>query len=119
MKIIDEFKAFIMRGNIFSLAIAVVIGVAFTTLVNTTTETLIQPLIGILLAGKGMQVLNFHVTSAVYLRVGDFLIGVINFLITAAVIFFVFVKPLTKFGVLPSEEKKDVPPPTAPPAPPA
>jgi large conductance mechanosensitive channel len=111
-KILEEFKAFIMKGNILALAVAFVIGVAFTTLVQTTTHALVQPILGLLTGGPDMPWLNFK-----YLRLGDFLIGVINFLITAAVIFFVFVKPMTRFGLLPEEEKKDAAPPPPPPPP--
>jgi large conductance mechanosensitive channel len=87
--LIEEFKAFIMRGNVIELAVAVVIGTAFTALVKSATEYLIQPILGMALAGKGITVLDFT-----YLKMGSFLMAVINFLITAAVVFFVFVKPL-------------------------
>jgi large conductance mechanosensitive channel len=112
MKILEEFKAFIMRGNILTLAIAFVIGLAFTQLVSETVDALIKPLLGMILAGKGIEVLNFT-----YCKLGDFLMAVVRFVAMGAVIFFVFVKPLTRLGLLPPEEKKDGnPPPPPPPA---
>lgn len=110
MKILEEFRAFIMRGNIFALAIAFVIGTAFTKFVEATTATLITPLLGMLIAGKGFEILNWK-----YLYLGSFLQAAINFVILAGVVFFVFVKPMTRLGLLPPEEKKDVPPPPPPP----
>ena len=104
-QLITEFKAFILKGNVISLAVAFVIGAAFTDLVKHTTEYLISPIIGMLLAGKGIDVLNFK-----YCYLGSFLMAVLNFLITGAVVFFVFVKPLTKLGIMPGEKADDKPP---------
>ena len=87
--LLEEFKTFIMRGNVIELAVAVVIGTAFTDLVKSATAFLIQPILGMLLAGQGISVLDFK-----FLKLGSFLMAVINFAITAAVVFFVFVKPL-------------------------
>ena len=94
-KLLDEFKAFIMRGNVIELAVAVVIGTAFTKLVTAATEALIAPLLGMMLAGKGLEWLNFK-----WMYLGNFLIAVINFVITAAVVFFLFVKPLNRLTLL-------------------
>src|SRR5690349_9647799 len=94
-QLLVEFKTFIMRGNVIELAVAFVIGKAFTDLVSAATATLITPLVGALLAGKGIQVLDFK-----YMYVGQFLMAVVNFLITAAVVFFLFVKPLNKLSAL-------------------
>jgi large conductance mechanosensitive channel len=94
-KLLGEFKAFIMRGNVIELAVAVVIGAAFTALVTSATNNLINPVLGMLLAGKGMDVLNFK-----FLYVGNFIMAVINFVITAAVVFFLFVKPLNRLSAL-------------------
>jgi len=87
--LLEEFKTFIMRGNVIELAVAVVIGTAFTALVKSATDFLIQPILGMALAGQGIGVLDFT-----YMKLGSFIMAVINFMITAAVVFFVFVKPL-------------------------
>lgn len=94
-QLLVEFKTFIMRGNVIELAVAFVIGKAFTDLVSAATATLITPLVGALLAGKGIQVLDFK-----YMYFGQFLMAVVNFLITAAVVFFLFVKPLNKIAAI-------------------
>lgn len=108
-QLLDEFKAFIMRGNVIELAVAVVIGAAFTTLVGQATECLIKPILGMMLAGKGMQVLDFSWG----LKLGTFIMAVINFLITAAVVFFLFVKPLNRLALLfGKKEDKNTPPAT-------
>ena len=107
-KLLEEFKAFIMRGNVIELAVAVVIGTAFTRLVTAATESLIAPLLGMMLAGKGMDWLNFR-----WMHLGNFLVAVINFLITAAVVFFLFVKPLNRLALLfGKKEEKGAPPAT-------
>jgi large conductance mechanosensitive channel len=107
-QLLDEFKAFVMRGNVIELAVAFVIGTAFTKLVTAATDALIAPLLGMMLAGKGMVWLNFK-----WLYVGDFLVAAINFLITAAVVFFLFVKPLNRLTLLfGKKEDKNVPPAT-------
>jgi large conductance mechanosensitive channel len=107
-QLLDEFKLFILRGNVIELAIAVVIGLAFTTLVKAATDALIAPLLGMLLAGKGLAWLNFR-----FLYLGDFLIAVLNFVITAAVVFFVFVKPLNRLSALfGKRDEQPVPPAT-------
>ncbi len=104
-QLIAEFKAFILKGNVISLAVAFVIGAAFTELVKSATAYLISPLLGMLLAGKGMGILDFK-----YCQLGSFLMAVLNFLITGAVVFFIFVKPLTKLGIMPGEKADDKPP---------
>jgi large conductance mechanosensitive channel len=92
---IKGFREFIFRGNVIDLAVAVVVGAAFTALVAAFTDALIKPIIGIFLGGgvdagtieiRG-QVINFTVM----------LNAVITFAITMAVIYFIFVVPMNKF----------------------
>ena len=107
-KLLDEFKAFILRGNVIELAVAVVIGLAFTALVTAATTHLIAPLLGMLLAGQGLRWLDFE-----YFRLGSFLVALINFVITAAVVFFLFVRPLNRLTALfGKKEEKPLPPAT-------
>lgn len=107
-ELLVEFKSFVMRGNVIELAVAVVIGTAFTVLVKAATDSLITPIIGALLAGKGISVLDFK-----YLHLGSFLMAVINFVITAAVVFFLFVKPLNKLAaIFGKKDETPVPPAT-------
>lgn len=83
---INEFKAFIMRGNVLDLAVAVVIGAAFTGIVTALVDNLITPLIGILAGGVDFSTVGFSVGEATF-GIGNFINAVINFLIVAFVVF--------------------------------
>jgi large conductance mechanosensitive channel len=107
-ELLDEFKAFIMRGNVIELAVAVVIGTAFTKLVGDATKFLIEPILGMILAGKGIDVLDWR-----FLKLGSFLMSVINFAITAAVVFFLFVKPLNRIVALFGKKEEPGTPPAS------
>jgi large conductance mechanosensitive channel len=87
-----EFKAFIMRGNVIDLAVAVVVGAAFGAVVTSLVENIITPLIGI--PGKSdFASLKFTINDSVF-RYGAFLNSLISFVSIAAAIFFFVVKPL-------------------------
>jgi large conductance mechanosensitive channel len=90
-QLLDEFKSFILRGNIVELAVAVVIGLAFTELVKAAVDCLITPVLGMILAGKGLVGGPLDMQ---WFRLGSFIDALIKFFITAAVVFFFFVKPL-------------------------
>lgn len=103
MQILKDFKTFILRGNVVDLAVGIVIGAAFGTVVTALVKDLITPLVGIL--GKfDFSALHFVVNKSNFL-IGDFLNAVISFVILAAVIFFLVVKPINS---LVSRHKKDV-----------
>lgn len=93
MKWIDEFRAFILRGNVIDLAIAVVIGAAFGAVVASFVADLITPLIAAIFGQPDFGGLTFTINGSEF-RYGAFLNAVISFLIIAAVIFFLVVKPL-------------------------
>ncbi|MCW2831092.1 MAG: mechanosensitive ion channel protein MscL [Aeromicrobium sp.] len=86
------FKDFLLRGNIVDLAVAVVIGTAFTALVGAFTKSFIEPLLGII-GGGGDLGMTFTVDGQPF-TVGAFLTAVITFVITAAVIYFFVVTPM-------------------------
>ena len=89
---IQGFKDFLLRGNIIDLAVAVVIGAAFTALVTSFTTSFIQPLIN-LASGGGGNGGTFEINDEPF-TYGAFITAVITFLITAAVVYFVFVVPM-------------------------
>src|SRR2546422_898073 len=92
MKVVDEFKTFILRGNVVDLAVGIVIGAAFTAVVNAFVADIITPLIGIF--GKiDLSALVVTVNNSKF-QIGAFLNAVISFLIVSAVIFFLVVKPV-------------------------
>lgn len=89
----NEFKQFITRGNVVDLAIAVVIGAAFSGIVDTLVKGIIMPMIGIF-GGKPTFDQYYWNIHGSHILVGTFLTAVVNFLIIAAVIFFLILKPL-------------------------
>lgn len=89
-KFINEFKEFAFRGNVLDLAVGVVIGAAFTTIVTSLVEDIIMPLVGMLTGGNDISDLSIKIGTA-NLAYGSFLQAVINFLIIALVVF-MFIK---------------------------
>jgi large conductance mechanosensitive channel len=90
--VIRGFKDFLLRGNVVELAVAVVIGAAFTAVVSSFTESFLQPLIGLM--GGGGVTGGSTVIDGQEFAWGDFVNQVITFVLTAAVIYFVVVLPL-------------------------
>lgn len=107
--LLDGFKAFLMRGNVIDLAVAVVIGAAFTKIVNSVVEGVINPLVGAI----GTQDLNHYssclsgpcrydqgtgtVREGIPIMWGNVLSSALSFLITAAVVYFLMVLPMAKY----------------------
>ena len=87
------FREFIMRGNVVDLAIAVVIGAAFTGIVTAIVKDLITPLIGAIWSTKTFEDLTFTVHGSKFMY-GDLINAVISFLIIAAVVYFLIVRPM-------------------------
>ena len=90
---IKEFRAFILRGNLVDLAVAVVIGAAFTTVVNAFVKDLVTPLIAAIGGERDFSALSFEINGSQFLY-GDFINAALTFLIVAAVVFFFVVKPV-------------------------
>ncbi|MGB2561396.1 large-conductance mechanosensitive channel protein MscL [Leuconostoc mesenteroides] len=87
---LSEFKAFIMRGNVLDLAVGVIIGGAFTGLVKSLTTNLISPIIAFATGGTtDLDQLQLVITKTLTFKYGAFLNDVINFLITAFVVFLI------------------------------
>ncbi|MGM9617079.1 large conductance mechanosensitive channel protein MscL [Butyricicoccus sp.] len=84
-KLIEEFKAFALRGNVIDLAVGVIIGAAFQNIVTSLTDDIISPLIG-LVAKTDFKDLALSVFG-VNIKYGSFITAVINFLIMAIVLF--------------------------------
>jgi large conductance mechanosensitive channel len=98
MVMLKGFKEFIARGNVIDLAVAVVIGAAFTGLVTAFTQNVIQPLIDRIGAGPDAEygVLRIPLGGDQFVNLNAVLSAAINFLIVAAVIYFVIVLPFKK-----------------------
>lgn len=103
------FKEFAMRGNVIDLAVAVVVGAAFAALVDAFSKALIMPIVGIFLGG-GVEAGTITIRGQVI----DFTMminAVIVFVITMAVIYFVFVVPMNRMRARMGEKKVDTTPP--------
>ena len=92
MKIIKEFKEFISRGNVIDMAVGVIIGGAFTAIVNALVDNILNPLIGIITGGVDFSSLSITIgegeNPAVF-AYGSFITAVINFLLVALVLFLI------------------------------
>ena len=108
---INEFKKFIMRGNVMDMAVGVIVGGAFTSLVTSLNQDILTPVLGIF---GGTDFSNLKVTlgsgeNAPVLCYVNFITAVINFLITAFVIF-VLVKAINKIGDKLIRKEEEAPP---------
>jgi large conductance mechanosensitive channel len=93
MTLIRDFKTFLLRGNVVDLAVAVVIGAAFGAVVTALVNDLLTPLIAAIFGKPDFSNLVFHWNSSVF-KYGDFIIAVIAFVLIAAAVFFVVIKPI-------------------------
>lgn len=92
---LKDFKKFILRGNTVDLAIAVVVGAAFGSIVTALVKDLVTPLIAAIGGKPDFSSLYFTVNHSRFLY-GDFLNAVISFLIIASVVFFLIIQPVNK-----------------------
>jgi large conductance mechanosensitive channel len=105
MSILQEFKKFILRGNLVELAVAFIIGAVFAALVKAFIADLITPIIALIVGEPNFGNLHFTINSSQF-AYGDFLNNLITFVTTAAVIFFFVVKP---YDVLMSRRAREDP----------
>jgi large conductance mechanosensitive channel len=105
VKTLDEFKTFILRGNVVDLAVAVLVGAAFGAVVTAFAQDLIMPLIGAF-GGKPTFDQYYWNLNGSKILVGSFLTAIVSFLIIAAIIFFFVVKPV---NMLMARRKTDTP----------
>ena len=108
MKMLKEFKEFIMRGNVMDLAVGVIIGGAFSAIVTSLTDDIISPVLGIF-GGLNFDQLSVNVNGA-NIMYGKFITAIINFLIMALIIF-LMVKAINKIMSL-GKKKEEEPEPT-------
>ncbi len=90
---LEEFKDFLMKGNIVDLAVAFVLGLAFAAVVSTFVTALIMPLIAMIFGQPNFNDLTFTINDAVF-SYGAVITQVINFVAVAAAVFFIVVKPM-------------------------
>lgn len=87
-KFMDEFKTFIARGNVMDMAVGIIIGGAFTSIVTSLVEDIINPLLG-LFGGMNFDRLQVNLLGEVTLNYGKFITAVVNFLIMAFIVFMI------------------------------
>jgi large conductance mechanosensitive channel len=95
---IKGFKEFIMRGNVIDLAVAVVIGAAFTAVINAVVEWLITPLIAAIAGEPNLDNVWVFTLNNAEFKIGAILTQVINFLLVAAAVYFLIVMPINRLN---------------------
>ena len=103
MKFFKEFKEFITKGDMMSMAVGIIIGGAFTAIINSLVTDVLGPIIGLFLGGKDFSGMSIGVGDA-QIMIGNFIQAIITFLITAFVIF-VMMKQFNKMKK--AEEEAD------------
>ena len=117
MKLVDEFKAFVMRGNVVDMAVGVIIGGAFGKIVTSLVNDIFMPIIGIVLGNVDFTSLEIKLGEPVEgaqqaaIRYGMFIQEIVNFLIIAFCIFMV-IKLINKAKTKKDEEPAPAPEPT-------
>ena len=91
---LQEFKDFLLRGNIVELAVAFVMGVAFAAVINSFVNNIVTPVIAMVIGKPDFSDLTFTINDAVF-RYGAFLTDLLQFVAVAAAVFFFIVKPVT------------------------
>src|SRR5258708_12895266 len=90
---LSGFKQFFLRGNVVDMAVGVVIGAAFATVVGAFTKDLLMPLVAALVGKPDFSAIGFTVNNSVF-AIGDFINAVVAFLLVAAAVYFFVVAPL-------------------------
>ncbi len=107
------FKQFILRGNVVDLAVGVVIGAAFGSVVNSLVKDVLTPLIGAIAKVPDFSGLKFSLNGSQFM-LGSFLNAIISFLLVAAAVYFFVVLPMNKVmakmkkGETPAEAPRDI-----------
>ncbi len=106
-KFLEEFKRFALRGNVIDLAVGVIIGGAFTSIVNAVSNDFIKPLLAWIMGTKPEEILIGEAQWTWGLAAADFVTTIINFLITALVLFLIikFFNKLSTIGKKPEAPK--------------
>ena len=117
MKLVDEFKAFVMRGNVLDLAVGVIIGGAFGKIVTSLVNDIFMPIIGMIIGNVDFSSLEIKLGESVEgaeqaaIRYGMFIQEIVNFLIIALCIFMV-IKVVNKLQKKKEEAPAPAPEPT-------
>ena len=91
--VMQEFKAFLLRGNLVDMAVGIVIGLAFAAVVTALVADLLTPLIAAIFGSHDFSTLTFTINGSTF-KYGDFINALITFVSIAAAVFFFVVKPV-------------------------
>ncbi|HUA44374.1 MAG TPA: large conductance mechanosensitive channel protein MscL [Solirubrobacteraceae bacterium] len=105
-KLLTDFKKFLLRGNVVDLAVAVVVGTAFTAVVKALVADLFTPLIAAIFGAHNFGGLKFTINGSTF-AYGDFINNLITFVSVAAVVFFLVVAPMTALMARRAKEDPD------------
>jgi len=125
-RMLQDFKAFIMRGNVIDMAVGIIIGIAFGAVVNSVVKDIIMPPIGLalgnvdftnlfvvlkegLIPGPYASLADAQAAGAVSINYGLFIITVVNLVIIAAVVFFLIVRPVARMQARKKAEEPAAP----------
>lgn len=106
-KFMDEFKAFISRGNVMDMAVGIIIGGAFTSIVSSLVEDIINPILG-MFGGMNFDKLSINLLGEATLNYGKFITSVINFLIMAFIVFCIM-RTVNKIGEKMKKKEEEKP----------
>ena len=106
VKLLADFKKFVLRGNVVDLAVAVVIGTAFAAVVKALVADLITPIIAVIFGKPSFENLSFTINGSHFLY-GDFINNLITFVSIAAAVFFFVVAPITHLMARRAQEDPD------------
>ena len=102
MGFFKEFKEFITKGDMMSMAVGIIIGGAFTAIIGSLVDDILGPIIGLFLGGQDFTKLSFGIGDA-QIMIGNFIQAIITFLITALVIFIM----MKQFNKMKKEEVEE------------
>jgi large conductance mechanosensitive channel len=104
--LLTDFKQFLLRGNVVDLAVAVVIGTAFTAVIKAIVADLLTPLIAAIFGAHNFEALRFTINGSTF-AYGDFINNLITFVSVATVVFFLVVAPINALMARRAQEDPD------------
>ncbi len=108
MKLFNEFKKFIARGNVIDMAVGIIIGSAFTKIVTSLVNDIITPVISIITGKVNLTELKVTISDTVSISYGNFIQAVIDFIIIAFVVF-LMVSTINKFHERLKKKEEEAP----------
>ena len=106
-KFMTEFKEFIAKGNVMTMAVGIIIGGAFTAIINSVVADIISPIIGLILGGVDFAEISFGIGDA-QIMIGNLINAIITFILTAVVLFFI-IKAFNKWDEKKKKEEEPAP----------